>query len=180
MADNLTEITLAFILQKDKEQPIFSIILPTSIQSNMKTIASFVCLGILSMFSCKSLLESIDAKSIQNETYLETGSYGGFTGEKTSIFLLSNGRSFDKFGAEGVLMARKSSNKKSTNLAFNLAAKTDWKNLPPPEYGNMNYFILYHSKEATYEVIWGRQGPEPPAAIKSLHDALLSALNSSK
>jgi hypothetical protein len=146
----------------------------------MKTIASFVCLGILSLFSCKNMVPTTDAQSILIEKYLEIGSYGGFTGDQTSTFLLANGQSFDKNGAEGVFVARKSAHKKSTNLAFNLAAKTDWKNLPPPEYGNMNYFILYHSKEATYEVIWGRQGPDPPAAIKSLHDALLSALNPSK
>lgn len=138
-----------------------------------------LCISVLTvLISCKSRnTKKIDAQNIQLETYLEVGSYGGFTGESTSVFLLRDGRNFEQSQKNGPLTPRKNVSKKEAAALFEQAGKIKWDELPAQDFGNMNYFIKFHQPHKTYKIVWGYKGPEPPVEIKPLHNALNNLLH---
>lgn len=138
-----------------------------------------LCISVLTvLISCKSRnTKKIDAQNIQLETYLEVGSYGGFTGESTSVFLLQDGRTFEQHQRNGPLTPRKNVSKKEAATLFEQAGKIKWNELPAQDFGNMNYFIKYHQPDTSYEIVWGHKGPEPPVDIKPLYNALNNLLH---
>jgi hypothetical protein len=131
----------------------------------MKLNLYFFTLLTITIVACKSPHYSSENWPA---TYLSTGSFGGFSGLKSSTFILPNGQMFTENSMESKKVEINAASKKVTKNLFKSADKLNWDKLPADNFGNMNYFISYHTKDTTYTSIWGQYGQEPPAELGRL------------
>ena len=128
--------------------------------------------NLLSLLFLVSIALSCKSPKYNSEnwpkTYLSTGSYGGFSGMVSTTFVLPNGQVFTENSMESKKVEINAASKKVTKNLFKSADKLNWDKLPADNFGNMNYFISYHTKDTTYTSIWGQYGLEPPDELGRL------------
>lgn len=120
-------------------------------------------------FSCKS--PHYNAENWPH-TYLSTGSFGGFSGLVSTTFVLPNGQVFAENSMEKKKLELKKLSKKEAKNLLKSAEKMQWNKLPPDNFGNMSYFISYHTKDTTYTANWGANGSSPPAAVEQIYQQI--------
>lgn len=59
--------------------------------------------------------------------------------------------------------------KKEAKILLKSAENIHWDKLPPDNFGNMSYFISYHTKDTTYTANWGENGQSPPKEVESIY-----------
>jgi len=110
------------------------------------------------------------------EEQLIFGSGGGFTGAYVNYYLLSNGQLFrERTLGETELMELEALEKQAAQAYFNRATAAGIETLELSNPGNMTYFIRWKVGDAVkHEIKWGGGEQQPPPAVKSLFDDLIS------
>lgn len=115
---------------------------------------------------CKSIEYSTENLP---KSYLTVGSFGGFSGLAITTYILPNGQILVENSMQTKNAASKSVSKKEAKKLMKAAKNIKWNQLPPDNFGNMNYFIAYHSKDTTYKSQWSAENNNPPAALNELY-----------
>lgn len=123
------------------------------------------CLFLLSCSKTTYTLKTLP------DTYIEWGSYGGFTGQKHGYYILPNGQRFEEYssGSQGEELSALP--RKEAKKLFKSFAKSDIKSIDYRKSGNLTEYIFYYEKGQIYTLTW--PSGEMPAEIAKLHALLL-------
>ena len=149
-----------------------------SIISRMKplfTVGIFAVL--LSSLGCKS--RTVYTPSTFPDSLITYGSYGGFTGAKTTYFILPNGQVFiSESTAIDTISYGRISASKAKKLDKRMR-KANFAGIKMNSPGNMSYFITQTSAETEHKVVWGANGPTPPKELTEIHDLITTLITNS-
>lgn len=149
----------------------------------MKYIRSNTFIGVL----CYLLAATTSCRTSQIFTsenlpdyYLTYGSFGGFSGNQVTHFILPNGQVFTHESLNNTYTYHKGVSKKEAREVYKMLGQSHFRHTNLKAYGNMNYFIsTYKDQKLEHEVIWGEKGPEPPENLRpvtALLDQIIAQL----
>lgn len=128
----------------------------------------FLVLAMGLLFSCSP--KTYELNSLPG-TYIEWGSYGGFTGQKHSYYILPNGQRFEQYSAGSQGEELSALRKKEAKKLFKSFAKSDIKSIDYRKSGNLTEYIFYYENGQIYTLTW--PSGEMPAEIAKLHALLI-------
>lgn len=91
---------------------------------------------------------------------------------KTSTYILPNGQVFAENSFENKKEEMPMLEIKAVKDIFKKADKINWNNLPADDFGNMSWYLSYHTRDTTLTSTWGSTGNNPPGAIQEVYQQL--------
>jgi hypothetical protein len=135
---------------------------------------------ILLVFSALSLLAACSKTtytvSALPETYIEWGSFGGFTGEKQSYLLMPNGQIFERTSSNPEGQELSAVERKQAKQVFKAFDKSDFRTSNLGKSGNLTHFILFYEKEQVYSASWPEGSDELTEEINRLQGLLWNCI----
>ncbi len=136
-----------------------------------------LCLGIFSLFSCKT--PSYTPEDFP-EGKITFGSGGGFTGIYTDYVLLENGQFFRKSSNEKEFIALPKIGKNKVSQVFKNVTTLKLMSLNFNNPGNMNTYVKMKIDGQEQEITWGVPGPKPPKDAKLFYKILMNLVKNKK
>lgn len=126
------------------------------------------------LLQCKSA--TVYTFSERPSNHVAFGSFGGFSGNIITYYVLQNGQRFKTESISNDTTNLSSIKPSDAKKIFKQMEKIEFNSLKINSPSNMTYFIVNYYDDKEHSIAWGENGEEPPAKVAKLYQMLTNDL----